>query len=216
MLPGAALRARLRQAEALTARAVSGSRGAGHLMINMIRTLADDIEALEPESAVAVGQSVEHILIAGLRSLPGARQRSPSNLTVLHREQVRAFICARLRDPDLNVQRIAAHLRLSVSTVHRAFAGEDCSVSDWIRSQRLEGARDDLADPRLAQRSVSEIAFSWGFSEAAHFSRAFRARFGVAPRDMRRRDGAARMSDATGSRSGCQTTVIPSTFHRCD
>lgn len=185
MLPGPALRSQLRDTQALTARPVSGTRGAGHLMIGMIQALANDIGALEPASAAAVAQSVEHILVAGLRSLPGEAAPSASQLTVFHREQIKAFVRANLRDPQLGVARIAAQLRTSPSTVHRAFAGEPCSVTDWIWAQRLDGVRRDLCDPALGARSVSELAFSWGFNDAAHFSRAFRARFGCAPRELR-------------------------------
>jgi len=52
-LPGPTLRTALRDTERLTATTVRGDRGAGHLMIGMIRTLAADIGALAPESAAA-------------------------------------------------------------------------------------------------------------------------------------------------------------------
>jgi len=51
--------------------------------------------------------------------------------------------------------------------------------------RRLDATRRDLCDPALAARSISEIAFAWGFNDAAHFSRAFRARFGRSPRELR-------------------------------
>ena len=184
-LPGPTLRTALRDTHRLTATTVCGARGAGHLMIGMIRTLAADIDALAPESAVAVADSVTQILIAGLSALPAARRPALSNLTALHREQIKACVRAQLREPGLSVARIAAQLRLSPSTLHRAWAGEPCSLADWIWSQRLDAARRDLCDPALAARSVSEIAFSWGFNDAAHFSRAFRARFGCSPRALR-------------------------------
>lgn len=185
MLPGPTLRSQLRDTQALTACPVSGTRGAGHLMIGMIQALANDIHALEPASAAAVAQSVEHILVAGLRSLPGQAAPSVSQLTAFHREQIRAYVQAQLRDPQLGVTQIAAHLRISPSTVHRVFAGEPCSITDWIWAQRLDAMKRDLCDPVLAARSVSELAFGWGFNDAAHFSRAFRARFGCAARDLR-------------------------------
>ena len=128
---------------------------------------------------------MEHILVAGLRSLPGPEPPSVSQLTAFHREQIKAFVRERLRDPQLGIAQIAAHLRSSPSTVHRAFAGEPCSITDWIWAQRLDGVKRDLCDPALASRSVSDLAFSWGFNDAAHFSRAFRARFGCSPRDLR-------------------------------
>jgi len=184
-LPGPTLRTALRDTRSLTASTVSGQRGAGHLMIGMIRTLAADIGTLAPESAAAVAESVTQILIAGLAGLPAARQQAVSNLTAYHREQIRACARSRLRDPALTVAGIAAQLQLSPSTLHRAWAGEACSIAEWIWSQRLDAARRDLCDPGLDARSVSDIAFSWGFNDAAHFSRAFRARFGCSARELR-------------------------------
>ena len=185
MLPGPTLRSALRDTQRLTATAVGSERGAGHLMINMIRTLASDIDTLAPESAAAVADSVTQILVAGLSALPAARGQALSPRTAFHRERVRACVRERLRDPMLSVGEIGRLLRLSPSTLHRVWAGEPCSLTDWIWAQRLDAARRDLGDPSLAARSVSQIAFSWGFNDAAHFSRAFRARFGRSPSDLR-------------------------------
>lgn len=184
-LPGATLRSALRNTQALTASTVSGQRGAGHLMISMIQTLAADIATLAPESAAAVAESVSQILIAGLSALPAARQPPTSHLAAYHREQIKACIASRLRDPSLTVAGIAAQLRLSPSTLHRVWTGQACSIAESIWAQRLESARRDLCDPVHRARSVSEIAFSWGFNDAAHFSRAFRARFGCSARELR-------------------------------
>jgi AraC-like DNA-binding protein len=179
------LRTALRDTERLTATRVCGDRGAGHLMINMIGTLAADIDTLAQESAAAVADSVAQILIAGLSALPAARRPAVSQLTAYHREQIKDLVRQRLRDPEFGVAEIAARLRMSPSTVHRVWGGEACSLSDWIWSQRLDSARRDLCDPALGARSISEIAFACGFNDAAHFSRAFRNRFGCAPRELR-------------------------------
>lgn len=189
MLPGATLRTALRGTEQLTACMVSGERGAGHLMINMIRTLAADIDTLAPESAVAVADSVTQILVAGLSALPAARRQPVSQLNAYHRARIKACVRARLCDPGLTVAAIAAELQLSPSTLHRAWAGEACSLADWIWAHRLDAARRDLCDPAMAARSVSEIGFACGFNDAAHFSRAFRARFACTPREIRATEG---------------------------
>jgi AraC-like DNA-binding protein len=184
-LPGKSLRTAVRDTEQLTATAVSGQRGAGHLMINMITTLAQDIDTLAPESAAAVADSVTNILIAGLCALPAARKQPVSQLHTYQVERIKASVSASLRDPHLNVAMLSAQLRTSASTLHRTWASEACSLSDYIWAQRLEHAKRDLCNPGLAARSVSEIAFSWGFNDASHFSRAFRSRFGCSPREMR-------------------------------
>jgi AraC-like DNA-binding protein len=65
-----------------------------------------------------------------------------------------------------------------------AFAASDRSIADHIWTTRLDGCRADLA--RRVDQTISEVAFAWGFSSSAHFSRAFRKRFGVTPTDFRR------------------------------
>lgn len=188
MLPGATLRSQLRGAPDLTARRVRGSRGAGHLMIEMIRTLATDIAVLEPAAAAAVAQGVEHILVAGLSSL--VAEVSEPTLRA-RREQIKACARARLRDPGLSVASLAAQLHTSVSTLHRAFAGEPHSLTEWIWAQRLDAVRTELCRPASRHRTIGDIALSWGFADASHFSRVFRARFGRTAREVRRTAGAA-------------------------
>jgi len=184
-LPGPTLRSALRDTQALTASTVSGQRGAGHLMISMIRSLVADIHTLAPESASAVAESVTQILVAGLAGLPAAQRTPVSQRAAYHRQQIKACIRARLHEPGLSVAAIAAELRLAPSSLHRAWQGEGCTIAECIWAQRLDAARRDLCNPAQRARSVSAIAFSWGFNDAAHFSRAFRARFGCAPRELR-------------------------------
>jgi AraC-like DNA-binding protein len=72
-----------------------------------------------------------------------------------------------------------------VRHLHRIFAAKGCTVTEWIRERRLERCRADLADPRLRERNITDIAFFWGFSDSAHFSHRFRQEFGVSPREFR-------------------------------
>jgi AraC-like DNA-binding protein len=60
-------------------------------------------------------------------------------------------------------------------------------MSEWILSQRLDRCRRDLIDPRLRNHPIHHIAAQWGFTSAAHFSRVFRAAYGLSPRDYRDR-----------------------------
>ncbi|HWN36441.1 MAG TPA: helix-turn-helix domain-containing protein [Pseudonocardia sp.] len=184
MLPRPALHPAPRRTETLTARPVQGSRGAGHLTIQMIRTLGETLDELEPASAAAVAQSVEHIVLAGLSTLDGA-EPPPEPEQAARREQVKACARARLHDPGLTMATLAAALHTSVSTLHRAFADEPYTLSEWIWAQRLDGVRADLCNPALRTRTLTELAFSWGFVDASHFSRAFKARFGCSPRELR-------------------------------
>lgn len=186
-LPGAQLRSAVRDTDKLTATAVSGRAGAGHLMIGMIKTLWDDIDALEPASAVAVASGVLNILVAGLQTLPASKCRGVSSLTSYHLSRVKREIDSRLRNPALLVGDVARDLSISVGHIHRLFRQEATTPAQYIWSRRLEMCSRDLVDPSRAGHSVSEIAFSWGFNDAAHFSRSFSKRFGVPPREWRHR-----------------------------
>nr|WP_246098027.1 helix-turn-helix transcriptional regulator [Streptomyces botrytidirepellens] len=59
------------------------------------------------------------------------------------------------------------------------------SPAAWIRHRRLERCRLALANPRLNARPIQAIATRWGFTDPAHFSRLFRAAYGIPPRDHR-------------------------------
>jgi len=184
-LPGDRQRGELRDTEALTATTVSGREGAGHLLLGMIRTLREDIDTLQPASALAVAHGVQSILVAGLQTLPAARAPALSNLTAYHLARVKRLIDEQLADPMLSVGTLAAQLGVSVSHIHRVFKSEPLTPSQYIWERRLEACSRDLLEPRLAGRPVAEIAYGRGFNDAAHFSRAFRERFGCSPRAWR-------------------------------
>ena len=98
---------------------------------------------------------------------------------------MRAYIAGHVADPTLAPAAIARAHFISRSYLDRLFEDEPRTVAEQIRDARLERCRRDLADPRLADRTVLEVALGWGFQSAAHFSRAFRARYGMSPRDAR-------------------------------
>ena len=184
-LPGERLRSELRNTETLTATTVSGREGAGHLLLGMIRTLREDIDTLQPASALAVANGVQSILVAGLQTLPAARAPGLSNLTAYHLARVKRRIDEQLADPTLSVSSLAAELGVSASHIHRVFKSEPLTASQYIWERRLEACSKDLLEPWLAGRPVGEIAYARGFNDAAHFSRAFRERFGRSPREWR-------------------------------
>nr|WP_296771109.1 helix-turn-helix domain-containing protein [Rhodococcus sp. (in: high G+C Gram-positive bacteria)] len=183
MLPGSTLRTLVRDTGSLTARAVSGRQGAGKLLVSMISSIMDDVD-MSAASAEAVSQSVEYILVAGLVGLTGVEKPAPYAASQ-RLEEIKRAMTAGLRDPDLTVAGVASTLHLSLSTVHRAFAGEPCTASEWIWMQRLDGVKRALCDPLNGRTTIGALAAGWGFTDPAHFSRAFRARFGCTPREFR-------------------------------
>lgn len=189
-LPGKVLQSHIANLQDLTATTVPGSTAAGSLLLTMVDTLRRDIDRLHPSSAIGVSEGITSIIAAGLRSLPGANVQRPSQLSAYHVARVKAYVMEHLRDPVLSIAGIAAAMRLTPDHLSRLFRTEPMPLSRWIWQQRLDACRRDLADPRQAHRGVSDIAYSWGFNDATHFSRSFKEQFGLSPRDWRRQDGA--------------------------
>ncbi|MET3513766.1 AraC-like DNA-binding protein [Pseudacidovorax sp. 1753] len=95
------------------------------------------------------------------------------------------FIAMRIAEPDLHPQTVADAVGISLRHLSRLFASDEDSVAQYIWNSRLAGAHRDLLDLKLQKTSVSEIAFRWGFSSLAHFSRAIRTRYGASPLALR-------------------------------
>ncbi|WDM16181.1 helix-turn-helix domain-containing protein [Streptomyces lavenduligriseus] len=99
--------------------------------------------------------------------------------------RIREHIDRNLGDPDLSPESIAQAHGMSVRYLHRLFEGEETTVCRLVQRRRLEECSRELARRGRATPSVSAVAHRWGFSSPAHFSRVFRAAYGVPPREWR-------------------------------
>jgi len=99
--------------------------------------------------------------------------------------KIKAFIDTHLDDPDLSGQMIAAAHHISVRYLQKLFESEGYTVTNWIRTRRLERCRLDLADPKLSTLPVSAITARWGLTDASIFARMFKTAYGHTPREYR-------------------------------
>jgi AraC family transcriptional regulator, positive regulator of tynA and feaB len=103
-----------------------------------------------------------------------------------HIQAIQAYCRGRLCDPNLSLSRVAAHFRISVRTLHLRFEAADQTFGKWLLNCRLDQCRHALLDPGQDDRSISDVAFRFGFSDLSHFSKSFKSRFGHTPRDIRK------------------------------
>lgn len=101
-------------------------------------------------------------------------------------EKIKQVIDQNIHMPDLNLGELAKQCGISVRYIQRLFAEEDCTVSKYIRRKRLDGCKKQLADPAWLNRSITEIAFNWGFNSSAHFARVFKEEYGINAREYRK------------------------------
>lgn len=100
-------------------------------------------------------------------------------------ETVKAKIRQRLHDPDLTLEAVAAANRISLRYLHWLFEGSGQTAWQFISAERLAGCKRDLANPAFADSSIFEIGLGWGFANAAHFSRKFKAEARMSPSEYR-------------------------------
>lgn len=166
----------------LTATRLPARTGAGALLGQLLAGLVEQAPTLKPAHSGRVGSALWDLASAFLADLVDSQDRLPveTRQAALLLE-VKAFIRRHLSDPSLSPPAVAAVHHISLRSLHHLFRHDDMTVSQFIREQRLENCRTDLADARLAARSVHEIGRRWGFVNPSVFNRAFRARYGFTP-----------------------------------
>jgi len=143
-----------------------------------------NVELARP-AAVAAGNAALELLGAVLGSVVAPTR---SAMREGMRAQVHAYIEDHLADPTLRPGDVASANAISVRQLYGLFEEEGDSVCAFLRRRRLAHAHDELSRPD-AGPVVTEVAYRWGFSDAAHFARAFKAQYGYSPREARRRQG---------------------------
>jgi AraC-like DNA-binding protein len=112
---------------------------------------------------------------------PAALTRSRSGDATLFR--AKRYIAQNVRNPDLTVPLIASAVCVSDAHLGRLFRADGLTVMRYVWESRLALAADMLRRSDKGRVQISDIAYRCGFSTPAHFSRVFRERYGVAPRE---------------------------------
>jgi len=141
---------------------------------------AEDLSSEESAAAIEAYFRIVSACVAGWEDNSSSPKRSGAIWA-----GIASYIETHLPEVDLSPARIATAMGISVRHVHRVFSSKGCSVADWIRERRLRQCHSDLSDPHLRQKSITEIAFFWGFNDSAHFSRSFKQQYGICPRVFR-------------------------------
>ena len=96
-------------------------------------------------------------------------------------DKAKAAVAGHMIDTDYSVDALASDLCMSRANLHRkmrAITGQ--TPTEFIRNQRLERAAHLL---RTTSHSVNEIADLVGFSYASYFTKCFKEKYGVLPKD---------------------------------
>ncbi|HEX7988509.1 MAG TPA: helix-turn-helix domain-containing protein [Duganella sp.] len=195
--PAAPLRALCPAIDGLVGRAMSGRRPQVALLAAMAEChFETDYGALPDQAGVHAVSALSATLAGCAVSEPVREDATRSKLSQYHLQRLRQFAMSRLGDSELSVRDVAVALNISTAHIHRLFSGQPHTFSAWLWHTRLQQCHLALANPAFSGLSISQIAFKYGFAHASHFSRAYRAQFGITPSARRQASATTVRADA--------------------
>jgi AraC-like DNA-binding protein len=170
---------------------ISEDSVSGRLLGVQLRTLCDVLDRMTLAEAEPAAKSLLALIAGAIvaHAEPATGDQRPVEKMLL--ASGRAFVEQNLADTELSPEAVRDHLGISRSLLYKVFEPLG-GVSVFIQARRLDQAFDAILQDRAEQHTLAEIAYRHGFRSDAHFSRAFRGRFGVTPGRLRRLGETAR------------------------
>ncbi|RPE38882.1 AraC family transcriptional regulator [Streptomyces sp. Ag109_O5-1] len=169
----------------ITASPLGSESALGALLTPFLSQLVDTAATYPQQTGESLARTVVDLVQTLTEERLGAAASDTPTAARISLLRVRAYIDQHLTDPDLTPDVIARAHHISVRYLHKLFEGEDITVSRWVQQRRLEQCRRDLACRSMAGLTIAAVGHRWGFNSAAHFSRVFRAAYGVSPAEWR-------------------------------
>jgi AraC-like DNA-binding protein len=198
-VPSAVLRARIGRIDRLASLSLDATRGVGALFVDMIRHTAHRVDEMGGAARDVAGKHLVDLLALAIEDDERLLGVAASSVQSAHLHRVERFIRANLAVSELSPRDIADACGISLRYLHQLFATQGTTVCGWIRCQRLLMCDEALRDGN-SRKSISEIAYHWGFGDHAQFSRHYRAQFGCTPSDAREAARRAAPASAPSSR----------------
>jgi len=160
---------------------ISARGGTGRIAHDFVQTVFREATNLSSQNATGVADALIDLLLLPLRDIDMTLDRvGPEAMYI----RAQAFIREHLRDPELSIDQISAALQCTKRYLHMLFSDRGITVSDYIWQTRLHHCRQELENQ--SGKTITDVAFSWGFSSSSHFSRVFRKYFGIVPSAVHR------------------------------
>lgn len=182
MIPKELLDSHLAAPQLCTAVTVDGTSASGAIVLGALRALRSQHSHPSPREAAGI---TEHILpLISLAVSEVAMPSTPSPRTALL-QAVLDEIDTHYADRDLSPAEVARRVSISVSYLTKLLASRGATFSHLLQRRRLDHAWAALAPGGPTAPTITSVAHASGFRDSAHFSRAFRARFGITPTQRR-------------------------------
>ncbi|SFL21629.1 AraC-type DNA-binding protein [Methylobacterium pseudosasicola] len=154
------------------------------LVTNFFHDLIRVRRQLTPDAADRMALIGADLIVANIAERLARAVPRPLHGTVVV-QRAKAYVEDHLADLTLDPPQLAAAVGVSLRRLQELFHERDQHISDWIWGRRLEVAAKRLCDPGFAHLSIGVLAYGSGFGSQPHFSKRFKDRFSVTPREYR-------------------------------
>lgn len=179
-----ALMAHVGSSDRFFGRSFDAAQGIGGLLLDMVRLAPKRLENVADPLWCSVGQTIVDLLTLAIEGDDRAASSRMTAVRRAHLARIERYLRDNLSDPTLRPDLVAGACGISVRYLHGLCKESGVSIGDRIRELRLEACRAQLRDP-TRNESLAQICYRWGYNDQAQFSRHFRARFGLTPKDAR-------------------------------
>jgi len=181
MIPATRLESVLHNATSYDGAHLSRSDPLAALLGSYLTTLSREFTAGHNRPDAGAMDVTLELLAAAFRADRSKHDLAPRKKLL---NRILRYIETRLEDGSMSPKAIAEANGISVRYLYLLFSERGSTVAGWIRERRLARCRADLEDAN-GSRTIAEVAYRWGFSDSAHFSRLFKATYGMSPKSYR-------------------------------
>jgi AraC-like DNA-binding protein len=159
----------------------------GAVLSDYLASVAGQAGRMDPVVGDVVGDYAARLTAVALGISSQVYDRGRDALREVKFTRVLRYIDRHLAEPDLTPRLVAERTGMSVRALHLLFELKGVSFGQWVQRRRIEEIKALLSHPGAADRSIADIAFSWGFNDLSTFYRAFHSAYGVRPGRIRPR-----------------------------
>lgn len=179
----------LRDPRDATAVALHDDGALGTIAGSFIGDLFRCPESISLSAQQGLVDTLVNLLAMALGATAESRHCNQSAVRSGLRDVISKYVADHISSPNLSASTVAARFRISTRYLHRLFEGHEQSFSQMMLARRLERCAYELTRPMRESKSISQIAFTAGFSDISTFCKAFQRRYGMSASDFRRNAG---------------------------
>lgn len=155
------------------------------ILIDLLKSLTLEADRLTDIEQYTLADSFLALLGAAFRSRARSSPKHDAGSQSARMCRILSYVEEHFSDHELTPAKVAKANFVSVRHLHSLFHECGTTVAKWIWDRRLSAAREDMLDLSMADLTICEIAYRRGFNDSAHFSRAFKIRYGISPSLLR-------------------------------